>query len=143
MELFFENLGVLGLFLSAFISSTVAPGGSEAVLAYLVVDGHHDVWVLVAVASLGNTLGALTTWWLGAWASVKFPVSKVLATRQQQSIGTVKKWGGWALLFSWLPVVGDGLCFAAGWLRLPLLSGVIAIAVGKIARYSFVVFLFE
>ena len=62
MELFFENLGVLGLFLSAFISSTVAPGGSEAVLAYLVVDGHHDVWVLVAVASLGNTLGALTTW---------------------------------------------------------------------------------
>ena len=141
MELFFENLGVLGLFLSAFISSTVAPGGSEAVLAYLVVDGHYNVWVLVAVASLGNTLGALTTWWLGA--SVKFPVSKVLATRQQQSIGTVKKWGVWALLFSWLPVVGDGLCFAAGWLRLPLLSGVIAIAGGKIARYSFVVFLFE
>jgi membrane protein YqaA with SNARE-associated domain len=48
-----------------------------------------------------------------------------------------------ALLLSWLPVVGDGLCFAAGWLRLPLLGGVIAIAVGKIARYSFVVFLFE
>lgn len=142
MELFFENLGVLGLFLSAFISSTIAPGGSEAVLAYLVVDGDDNVWVLVAVASLGNTLGALTTWWLGVWASVKLPVSKVLSKRQQNAIGAVKKWGVWALLFSWLPVVGDGLCFAAGWLRLPLLSGVIAIAGGKIARYSFVVFLF-
>ncbi|HHZ70552.1 MAG TPA: DedA family protein [Methylococcaceae bacterium] len=143
MELFFENLGVLGLFLSAFISSTIAPGGSEAVLAYLVVDAHHDVWVLVAVASLGNTLGALTTWWLGTWASVKFAVSKVLSARQQKAIGIVKKWGVLALLLSWLPVVGDGLCFAAGWLRLPLLGGVIAIAAGKIARYSFVVFLFE
>lgn len=143
MELFFENLGVLGLFLSAFISSTVAPGGSEAVLAYLVVDGQYDAWLLVAVASLGNTLGALTTWWLGTWASIKFPVAKVLSARQQKAIEAVKRWGVFALLLSWLPVVGDGLCFAAGWLRLPLLTGVIAIAGGKIARYSFVVFLFE
>ena len=65
---------MLGLFLSAFISSTVAPGGSEAVLAYLVVDGQYDAWLLVAVASLGNTLGALTTWWLGTWASIKIPL---------------------------------------------------------------------
>ncbi len=142
MDLFFENLGVLGLFLSAFISSTIVPGGSEAVLAYLVIDGEDNVWLLVAVASLGNTLGALTTWWLGIWTSAKFPVSKVLSKRQQNAIEAVKKWGVFALLFSWLPIVGDGLCFAAGWLRMPLLSGVIAIAGGKIARYSFVVFLF-
>ena len=31
-----ESIGLWGLFISAFISSTIAPGGSEAVLAYLI-----------------------------------------------------------------------------------------------------------
>ena len=27
------------------------------------------------------------------------------------------KYGYWSLLFSWLPIIGDPLCLAAGWLR--------------------------
>jgi len=131
-----------GLFISAFISSTIAPGGSEAVLAYLVNSRQHAVEQLVMVATVGNTLGALTTWWLGMWAAKKYPAETLLTGKQRKSLRTVRQWGSWALLFSWLPVVGDGLCFAAGWLRLSLFSSILAIFFGKALRYIAVAYAF-
>ena len=138
----FESLGPLGLFFSAFISSTVAPGGSEAVLAYLVNSQLYPVGQLVAIASVGNTLGALTTWWLGLWTAKKYPAESTLAKQHQKSLHTVRRWGSWALLFSWLPLVGDGLCFAGGWLRLSLFSSLLAIFLGKVLRYIAVAYAF-
>lgn len=137
-----ESLGLTGLFISAFVSSTIAPGGSEAVLAYLVNQQAASVVQLIAVATVGNTLGALTTWWLGVWASKKYPAENLLNAGKQKSLQTVRTWGGWALLFSWLPVVGDGLCFAGGWLRLSLISSLTAIALGKAIRYAAVAYAF-
>lgn len=138
----FESWGLLGLFASAFISSTVAPGGSEAVLAYLVSQQQIPLVSLVAVATVGNTLGALTTWWLGLWAAGKYPAETVLASERQRSLRAVRRWGSWALLFSWLPLVGDGLCFAAGWLRLSWFSSLLAIFFGKVLRYLAVAYAF-
>ncbi len=137
-----ESLGLLGLFISAFISSTIAPGGSEAVLAYMVNNQQHAVAYLVAVATLGNTLGALSTWWLGVWAAKKYPAETLLSDKQRKSLQTVRHWGSWALLFSWLPLVGDGLCFAGGWLRLSLFSSLLAIFFGKVLRYIAVAYAF-
>ncbi|MGR8932761.1 MAG: YqaA family protein [Gammaproteobacteria bacterium] len=134
--------GLWALFASAFISSTVAPGGSEAVLAWLLGERHYAPSLLVAVATLGNTLGALTTWGLGYLTAKKYPAGTILQGGRQQAVARVKKWGGWALLFSWLPVIGDGLCFAGGWLKLPLLMSVLAITAGKAARYAAIAFLF-
>lgn len=134
--------GVWGLFASAFISSTVAPGGSEAVLAWALNEGRYAPLLLVAVATLGNTLGALTTWGLGYLTARKYPPEAVMTAARQKAVQRVRKWGGWALLFSWLPVVGDGLCFAGGWLKLPLLMSALAITIGKAARYAAIAFLF-
>ena len=64
-----DSIGLLGLFTSALISSTIAPGGSEAVLAYMVNQNPSSVLSLIVVATVGNTLGALTTWGLGQWTS--------------------------------------------------------------------------
>ena len=138
----FASLGLLGLFISAFISSTIAPGGSEAVLAYLVNSQQHAVTVLVVIATIGNTLGALTTWWLGVWAAKKYPAETLLPDQQRKSLQYVRRWGSWALLFSWLPLVGDGLCFAGGWLKLSLFSSVMAILFGKALRYIAVAYAF-
>lgn len=137
-----ESFGLPGLFLSAFISSTLAPGGSEAVLAYLVNSQRYAVEQLVIVATVGNGLGALTTWWLGLWAAKKYPAETMLSAKQQKSLAVVRQWGSWALLFSWLPVVGDGLCFAGGWLRLSLLSSLLAIFFGKALRYIAIAYAF-
>ena len=65
------------LFLSAFISSTLFPGGSEAVLAYLVSDEKHSLFLLVAVATLGNTLGAMTSWGIGRLISIRYSTEKL------------------------------------------------------------------
>jgi len=135
-------LELWGLFVSAFISSTIAPGGSEAVLAYMVAEQVQPVIWLVSVATLGNTLGALTTWWLGDLTAKKFPAETLLDKSKQRALNWVKRWGRWSLLLSWLPIVGDALCFAAGWLKLPLFSSVILIFIGKLVRYIFVAYWF-
>jgi membrane protein YqaA with SNARE-associated domain len=134
--------GVWGLFLSSFISSTIAPGGSEAVLAYMVSEGHYEVQLLVFIAAIGNTLGAITTWGLGALAAKKFPVATLLPEKKQNALNLVKKRGIWVLFFSWLPVIGDALCFAGGWLKLPLLPASLVILSGKFGRYAVVAWMF-
>ena len=134
--------GIWGLFFSAFISSTIAPGGSEAVLAYMVSEGHYEVQHLVFIAAVGNTLGAMTTWGLGALAAKKYPATALLPEKKQSALNVVKKRGVWVLFFSWLPVIGDALCFAGGWLKLPLLPACLVILSGKFGRYAVIAWLF-
>jgi len=134
--------GLWGLFFSAFISSTIAPGGSEALLAYIVSEGHYEVQFVVLVATIGNTLGAMTTWGLGALAANKLPVATLLPEKKQNALNVVKKRGIWVLLFSWLPVIGDALCFAGGWLKIPLLPACLIILSGKLGRYAVIAWLF-
>ena len=131
-----------GLFISAFISSTIAPGGSEAVLAYMVSAGHYQVEFLVIIATIGNTLGAMTTWGLGVLAAKKFPVATLLSANKQKALDVLRKKGIWTLLFTWLPVVGDALCFAGGWLKLPFFQACLIILLGKLGRYAAIAWMF-
>ncbi len=131
-----------GLFISAFISSTIAPGGSEAVLAYMVAAGHYQVELIVIVATIGNTLGAMTTWGLGVLAAKKFPAATLLSGNKQKALELVRKRGIWALFFTWLPVVGDALCFAGGWLKLPFFQACLIILLGKLGRYAVIAWVF-
>ena len=131
-----------GLFLSAFISSTIAPGGSEAVLAYMVANGHYQVVQLVIVATIGNTMGAMTTWFLGVLAAKKYPVATLLPANKQKALNLVRNKGIWTLFFTWLPLVGDVLCFAGGWLKLPFLQACLIILLGKLGRYVVIAWIF-
>ena len=133
---------VWGLFFSAFISATIAPGGSEAVLALLASTGKYHIESLIIVATIGNTLGAMTTWGLGMLAAQKYPLATLLSADKQKALNIVKIKGRWVLFFSWLPVVGDALCFAGGWLKLPILSAVLIVMLGKLCRYIAVAWLF-
>jgi membrane protein YqaA with SNARE-associated domain len=131
-----------GLFISAFISSTIAPGGSEAVLAYMVTSGHYSVELLVVVATIGNTLGAITTWGLGMLAAKQFPAATLLPEKKQKALNIVREKGIWTLFFTWLPVIGDVLCFAGGWLRLPFMQSCLIILLGKLGRYAVIAWMF-
>lgn len=135
-------LEIGGLFVSAFISSTIAPGGSEAVLAYMVSEGHYRVEQLIVVATVGNTLGAMTTWGLGILAAKKFPVAALLSEKKQKALDVVRRRGLWTLFFTWLPVVGDALCFAGGWLKLPFIRACLIIFLGKFGRYAVIAWMF-
>ena len=135
--------GLWGLFLSAFISSTLAPGGSEAVLAYLVNQAEIPVDLLLLTATIGNTLGALTTWLLGLWAAKRYPLDNLEDEKRRKAVQTVRRYGVPILLLSWLPLVGDGFCFAAGWLRMSFVASLVAIGLGKLGRYAAIVYLFS
>lgn len=127
------------LFASAFISSTIAPGGSEVILAFLAKNSSESTTNLLLIASTGNTLGALSTLLLGRWAASRWPLDDPRKKKQLRAIHSVKQHGYPLLLLSWLPVVGDGFCFAAGWLEMSTPLSVLFIALGKVLRYSFVI----
>jgi membrane protein YqaA with SNARE-associated domain len=139
-----DHLDLWGLFLSAFISATLFPGGSEVVLAALAYLKQHDPWLLLAVASLGNTLGGISTYLLGRWLARGIPLihtqSMAPPARRAAAVQRLQQWGAPALLLSWLPVIGDPLCFAAGWLRINALQATLFIAAGKVARYAVILF---
>ncbi len=131
-----DDLSLWGLFLSALVSSTLFPGGSELVLGVLARNGEHPPEVLLAIATFGNTLGAFTTLLLGWLVAQRWPAETRLPARRQQALMRVKKWGSPVLLLSWLPVIGDPLCFAAGYLRMSWTAALVFIALGKLARYG-------
>lgn len=136
-----NDLSLWGLFLSAFVSATLFPGGSEAVLALLARAHSYNPWVLLGIATAGNTLGGLSTWLLGWLVARKYPLDHPRKASHQRAIAHLQKWGSPLLLLSWLPVVGDPLCFAAGWLRVGILPAAFFIGAGKAARYAVILFL--
>ena len=133
----FAGLG--GLFLAAFVASTLFPASSEAVLAGLVATGSYDPWLLIAVASAGNILGASVNWALGRWAAETRWVRKN-ATLARASLW-FQRYGSLSLLLSWLPVIGDPLTLAAGLARLRFPLFLLPVAVGKVGRYLAVFYL--
>ncbi|MFH1805392.1 MAG: YqaA family protein [Pseudomonadota bacterium] len=131
---------LFALFFSAFTSATILPGTSEAALAALVATGEHAVWLLVAVATTGNVLGSLVNWGLGLWIEHFrhkrwFPVS---AAQYERAERWFNRYGLWALLFAWLPVIGDPLTLVAGALRVKFWPFVVLVTLGKAARYAMI-----
>lgn len=126
-----------GLFVSAFVAATILPAQSEAVLVALLLTKAHSPWLLVAVASLGNVLGAVVNWALGRaieryrnrrW----FPAN---AAQLERATTWYQRWGRWSLLLSWLPIGGDALTVVAGVLREPLWSFLLLVTIAKTGRY--------
>lgn len=133
------DFALLGLFSSAFISSTLFPGGSEAILAYLSTQ-EYSALTLLLVATAGNTLGGMSSWLIGRWLVNRRPLAG-LKERHQTALERMRRWGSPALLLSWLPIIGDPLCLAAGVLRIPWLPALLYIAAGKAVRYAAVLWL--
>ena len=131
-----DDLSLWGLFVSAFVSATLFPGGSEVVLAALGHGHHYSPVTLLGVATLGNTLGGMSTWLLGWLLAKRYPLDQPHKPHQRRAVAQLKKWGSPLLLLSWLPIVGDPLCFAAGWLRMNAVLSALFIGAGKAARYA-------
>ncbi len=127
------------LFLSALISSTLFPGGSEALLLYRLQEATSNPYLLIFIATLGNVLGSTATYAMGRYgfqfSHRWFQVSDAKIKRTEQYF---KRWGAPALLLAWLPIIGDPLCLAAGGLRYSLWRFIILVSIGKLARYTII-----
>jgi len=131
-----EGLVLWGLFGSSFFAATLLPGGSEATLAYAVNQALAPPWALWLVATLGNTLGGLTSWGVGWWLNQRFPNQGLHKPEQRRALARIQRYGSPLLLLSWLPLVGDPLCVAAGWAGIRLRPALLFIGIGKGARYA-------
>ncbi len=99
--------------------------------------GSYSPVTLVAVASVGNTLGSVVNWLLGR-AVEKFSDRRWFPVKHHQLERASRwyhKYGRWSLLMSWAPFIGDPLTVAAGVLREPFWSFFILVAIAKTGRY--------
>jgi len=131
--------GYPALFILSFLASTLVPLGSEWLLAVLLLNS-FDSSIVVAVATLGNSCGALTTYAIGLWGG-PFLVQRLLRISpesQERSEHFFARYGSWALLFSWVPILGDPLCLAAGVLRTGFWRFIVLVSFGKFVRYLLV-----
>ncbi|AJP47439.1 membrane protein [Rugosibacter aromaticivorans] len=127
------QFGLAGLFIAAFLSATVLPGGSELALLALIKLHPEQTEAAFVLATIGNTLGGMTTYWMAR------ALPEPHEPHSLQRLALARRWGAPVLLLAWAPVIGDALCAAAGWLRLPWLPGALWMALGKAARYGVVI----
>ena len=123
---FSPDTGLWGLFISAFVSATILPGNSEIVMVAVLAKFPNLFWETIVVATIGNTMGGMTSYAIG-----RVVPNKV----ERKALGWMRRYGEWALLLSWVPVIGDALCVAAGWLRINPWLALVMLAIGKCARY--------
>jgi membrane protein YqaA with SNARE-associated domain len=116
-----------GLFLAAFAAATLIPMSSEAALLAYLYFNPERLGLAVGVATVGNTAGGMTTYLIGRLVPQKKLDSRALRWMQ--------RYGAPATFFAWLPVVGDGLCVVAGWLRVRWWAALGFMAVGRLLRY--------
>jgi len=159
-----DTASLISLFIGSFLAATLLPGGSEAALFAVLKAYPETFWFALVIATIGNTLGGMVTFgmgWLlpltqqlkhaeklrprhgwaepsgaGVAASHLLPQTAGFAS----NVSKVRRFGTPALLFAWVPLIGDALCLVAGWLRLSWWQAALFMAIGKSARYMLIAF---
>ena len=132
-----HNYDLLTLFIVSFLAATLLPLGSEWLLVAMLLNGTSPLPCIV-VATCGNSLGGATNYVIGRgggdWLNRK--LLHIKPQRLEQARNWFNRYGSWALLFSWLPVIGDPLCLVSGMLKTPWLRFIILVVCGKGLRYT-------
>lgn len=144
MEAFFLDFGYFGMFLAAFLAGTIAPFSSEAIQVALLAMGLSP-WGITLSATLGNTLGGVTCYLVGLLCKLSlieryFHVSHEKLLRVEKF---VHRYGAWMGFFSFLPVFGEAICIALGLLRTPFFATLLTMLLGKLLRYTLLMFATE
>ncbi len=137
-----SDYGYFSLFLTSFLASTILPFGSEGVVVLLIYSD-FNLFTVVMVATVGNYLGACTTYYIGLKGRSEV-IDKYLSISQEQLAKTdslFQKYGVYVLLFTWVPGIGDVITATGGLLKLPFKIFSIYVFAGKFARYLVVAYL--
>ena len=127
------------LFITALISATLFPFGSEALLIYDIKEG-YNIYLLLFFATFGNSLGSVVNYFLGLKGE-EYLINKNLLNEKYilKAKTYFDKYGAWSILFSWLPIIGDPITFVAGILKYDFKKFLILVIIAKFSRYLFLV----
>ncbi len=129
------------LFAVSFLAATLLPLGSEALLLYD-ISQNYSLLLLWSFATVGNTLGSMLNYWLGLKGEAYLEKRGHLSAEKMDKARTFfSKYGGWSLLLSWVPIIGDPLTFIAGVLRYNFKWFALIVFVAKGLRYAAIIFL--
>ncbi len=133
----------LTLFFASLLAATLLPGGSEALLLYD-LSNKNTLSLLFIVATLGNTLGSMINYFIGR-KGYKYLIDKKYTKEKQlkQAHQFFEKYGGFALLLSWMPVIGDPITFIAGVMKYRFKWFLFLVFCAKAIRYAGVIAIYE
>lgn len=143
MDFLIAELAMAGLFIGTFLSATILPFSSEAILiGYLKTTEYH--WTSFFVASAGNICGIIFNYIMGYYLD-KWSEQKSLKIRaaMEKVHSYSEKYGKWALLFSGLPFIGDPLTIVAGYVKINFWFFLMVCGTIRIARYLVVMWVFN
>lgn len=130
------SLGLFGLFLGCMLAATLIPFSSEALVAGAMAL-QYPLWLIIFVASLGNTAGGMISFlmgWLCKWEWLE-KYFKIDREKLMKVHNRVYKYGVWAALVSWAPLVGDLIAIALGLMRISPWKTLLVMFIGKTLRY--------
>ena len=128
--------GYVGLFISALLAGSIIPFSSELVMGALVAMG-LEPWLCVLSATLGNTAGGLTCYWLGQLGRMDWIEKYLGVKREKVELMQHFLQGRGALMafFAFLPFVGEAIAVALGFMRSNFWLTTASMFAGKLARY--------
>ncbi|MDR1882161.1 MAG: DedA family protein [Prevotella sp.] len=137
----FVEYGYIGLFIASFLAATILPFGSEFVFAGLLAMG-MNAWGCVVVASAGNWLGGMTNYYLGRLGKMEW-IEKYLAVdraKMEKMRRRLEGKGAVMAFFSFMPVAGDVIALALGYMRANVYIVNVAMFSGKLLRYILIMY---
>lgn len=138
------ELGYFGLFLGTFLAATVIPFSSELIFSGMLIAGFDPITCLL-VATAGNTLGGMSSFYLG-WLAKWKTLSRWFRIQEQD----IQKWRGYSerfgaylALLCWIPFIGDAIAVALGIFKTHWQKVLFWMAIGKALRYAILLFLWK
>jgi membrane protein YqaA with SNARE-associated domain len=130
------------LFVTSFLAATVLPFGSEVHFAFVLKN--NDVTTALLVATTGNTLGGMFSYWIGwlarwMWIETYFRVKKEKILKFKSIL---QKAGGWLGFFCWMPLIGDVISIGLGVFRVKPILTFSTMLIGKFIRYLIIALFF-
>ncbi len=129
------ELGYIGLFIGSFLASTIVPFSADVLLIGMLVAGGTP-WIVIAVATIGNFLGGLTSYGIGRigkWEWIERLGAKPESIEKHKA--KIDKYGAWVALLSWVPFIGDVLAVALGFFRVKFIPSAVFMFIGKLGRF--------
>ncbi len=144
MESFVSELiawGPAGMFVAAFLAGSFFPFSSEVVMLGLLGAG-ADADGLLWWGTAGNTLGSLFNYGVGTLGREDWITryAKVPPDKLERGKRYVQRYGPWAGLLAWIPLLGSVVTVALGYLRVNVFTSMLTITAGKFARYYLLVY---
>ena len=136
--------GYVGLFISALLAGSIIPFSSEIVMVALVKVGLSPA-LCVLSATLGNTLGGMTCYYMGRlgridWIEKYFKVKK---EKVDKMVKFLQGKGALMAFFTFLPAIGEVIAIALGFMRSNTWLTIVSMFVGKLIRYILLLYVLE